>query len=183
LRRLYQLKKQRKTTIWNVWLMWERRRGQSVGNDYPIGPGDVIEINVAGVEEMKNLSERVTGEGTISLPFVGVINASGMTDKALRQEIRRRLETNYVRNPQISLFVREFRSRQVAVVGAVQKPGLYNLASGSDTLMDMISQAGGMATGSAERILFILADPVEPEKAKAIAATLPAAILSQDPSP
>jgi hypothetical protein len=49
--------------------------------------------------------------------------------------------------------------------------------------MDMISQAGGMATGSAERILFIPADPVEPEKAKAIAATLPAAILSQDPSP
>ena len=124
--------------------LWERRRGESLASDYPIGPGDVIEINVAGMEEIRNVSERVTGEGKISLPFVGVINASGMTDKELRDEIRRRLETNYMRNPQISLFVKEFRSRQVAVIGAVQKPGLYNLASSADTVLGIISQAGGM---------------------------------------
>ena len=91
--------------------LWERRRQESLATDYPIGPGDVIEINVAGMEEIKVVSQRVTGEGTISLPFVGVIDASGMTDKTLREEIRRRLETNYMRNPQISLFVKEFRSR------------------------------------------------------------------------
>jgi len=118
--------------------LWERRRQESSASDYPIGPGDVIEINVAGVDEIKNMSERVTGEETISLPFVGVINTRGLTDKTLRSEIRRRLETNYVRNPQVSLFVREFRSRQVAVIGAVQKPGLYNLASSADTVMSMI---------------------------------------------
>ena len=101
----------------------------------------MIEINVAGVEEIRNISERVTGDETISLPFVGMVNTKGMTDKALRSEIRRRLETNYVRNPQVSLFVKEFRSRQVAVIGAVQKPGLYNLASSADTILSMISQA------------------------------------------
>ena len=142
----------------------ERRRGESLGSDYPIGPGDVIEINVAGMEEIKNLTQRVTGEGTISLPFVGVINASGMTDKMLSQEIRRRLETNYMRDPQISIFVKEFRSRQVAVIGAVQKPGLYNLASSADTILEMISHAGGMATEAAERILFIPADPADPKR-------------------
>src|SRR6266542_341130 len=94
--------------------LWERRRRESLATDYPIGPGDVIEISVPGMEEIKVVSQRVTGEGTISLPFVGVINASGMTDKTLREEIRRRLETNYMWNPQISLFVKEFRSRQVA---------------------------------------------------------------------
>jgi Polysaccharide biosynthesis/export protein len=51
--------------------LWERRRGESLASDYPIGPGDVIEINVAGMEEIRNVSERVTGEGKISLPFVG----------------------------------------------------------------------------------------------------------------
>jgi len=163
--------------------LWERRRRESSANDYPIGPGDVIEINVAGVDEIRNMSERVTAEETITLPFVGVINTQGLTDKTLRSEIRRRLETNYVRNPQISLFVKEFRSRQVAVIGAVQKPGLYNLASSADTLMSMISQAGGMRTDAAEHILFLPAEPVEPEKAKEIIASLPVQVLSQNPSP
>jgi polysaccharide export outer membrane protein len=163
--------------------LWERRQQERFDGDYPIGAGDVIEVNVAGMEEIKNVSQRVTGEKTLSLPFVGVINVNGMTDKTLREEIRRRLELDYMRNPQVSLFVKEFRSRQVAVVGAVQKPGLYNLASGSDTIMDMLSQAGGMTTGSAERIVFIPAEPVEPEKAKEIASALPADLLSKDPSP
>ena len=161
--------------------LWQQRKQESA-TDYPIGPGDVIEISVPGMEEIKVVSQRVTGEGTISLPFVGVIDASGMTDKTLREEIRRRLETNYMRNPQISLFVKEFRSRQVAVIGAVQKPGLYNLASSADTVLGMISQAGGMTALAAERILFIPAEPVDSAKAKEIIDSLPAELVSQDPS-
>jgi polysaccharide biosynthesis/export protein len=163
--------------------LWGKRMQQRAANDYPIGPGDVLEINVAGVEEMRNISERVTGDETISLPFVGVINTRGMTDKTLRSEIRRRLETNYVRNPQVSLFVKEFRSRQVAVVGAVHKPGLYNLASSADTVMSMISLAGGMRTDAAEHILFLPAEPVEPEKAKEIIDSLPVQLMSQNTTP
>jgi polysaccharide export outer membrane protein len=163
--------------------LWKTRMQQRAANDYPIGPGDVLEINVAGVEEMRNISERVTGDETVSLPFVGIINTRGFTDKTLRSEIRRRLETNYVRNPQVSLFVKEFRSRQVAVIGAVQKPGLYNLASSADTVMSMISQAGGMRTDAAEHIIFLPAEPAEPEKAKEVINSLPVQVLSQDPSP
>ena len=163
--------------------LWEKRMQQRAANDYPIGPGDVLEINVAGVEEMKNISERVTGDETVSLPFVGIINTRGFTDKTLRSEIRRRLETNYVRNPQVSLFVKEFRSRQVAVIGAVQKPGLYNLASSADTVMSMISQAGGMRTDAAEHILFLPAEPAAPDKAKEVISAMPVQLLSQDPSP
>jgi polysaccharide export outer membrane protein len=163
--------------------LWEKRMQQRAVNDYPIGPGDVIEINVAGVEEIKNVSQRVTGDETVALPFVGVINTRGLTDKTLRSEISRRLETNYVRNPQVSLFVKEFRSRQVAVIGAVHKPGLYNLASSADTVMSMISQAGGMRTDAAEHILFIPAEPVEPEKAKEIIDSLPVQLMSQNATP
>jgi polysaccharide export outer membrane protein len=163
--------------------LWEQRKRERSTSDYPIGPGDVIEINVAGVDEIKNVSERVTAEETISLPFVGVINTRGLTDKTLRAEIRRRLETNYVRNPQVSLFVKEFRSRQVAVIGAVQKPGLYNLASPADTVMSMISQAGGMRADAAERILFIPAERADPEKAKEVVDSLPVQLVKQNPTP
>ncbi|MPZ78263.1 MAG: hypothetical protein GEU77_17265 [Deltaproteobacteria bacterium] len=164
-------------------LIWQQRKQERRNGDYVIGPGDVLEISVAGVDEIKNLSERVTAEETISLPFVGVITTRGLTDKTLRSEIGRRLEINYVRNPQVSLFVKEFRSRQVAVIGAVQKPGLYNLASGSDTLLSMISQAGGMTEAAAERILLIPAEPAEPEKAKEIIDSLPVQLMRQNPAP
>ncbi len=161
-----------------------QRRGQEgLVGDYPIGPGDVLQIFVPGMDELKELTVRVSGEGMISLPFVGVVNAAGLTNKALGEEIRRRLQENYMHDPQVGVFVKEFRSRQVAVVGAVQKPGLYSLASGSDTIFDMVSQAGGMTAAAAERILFIPAEPVEGEKAKDIVANLPAQLVSQDPSP
>jgi polysaccharide export outer membrane protein len=163
--------------------LYEQRKQGRVTSDYPIGPGDVIEINVSGVEEIRNLTERVTGEETISLPFVGVIQTKGLTDKTLRAEIRRRLETNYVRNPQVGLFVKEFRSRQVAVIGAVHKPGLYNLASSADTVMSVISQAGGMNGQAAEHILFIPAEPADPEKTKEIMNALPVHLVRQDPAP
>jgi len=163
--------------------LWEQRRRVNFTNDYPLGPGDVVEVNVSGVDEFRNLTERITGEGVLVLPFVGRIQAKGMTDKELRAEIRRRLETNYVRDPQVSLFVKEFRSRQVAVIGAVQKPGLYNLASPADTILSMISQAGGPTATAAERILLIPAEPAEPDKAKEIISAMPIRLLSQDPSP
>jgi len=174
---------QNNTDVGRLAELWEQRRKENFASDYPLGPGDVIEVNVAGVDEIKNLTERVTGEGTLVLPFVGMIHVDGMTDKTLRAEIRRRLETNYVRNPQVSLFVKEFRSRQVAVIGAVQKPGLYNLASSTDTILSMISQAGGTTATAAERILFIPAEPAEPDKAKEIVSAMPIRMLSQDPSP
>lgn len=163
--------------------LWEKRMREQTTNDYPIGPGDVIEINVPGMEEIKNMSERINGDGTLSLPFVGVIQVTGMTDKSLRDEIRRRLEEKYMKNPQINLFVKEFRSRQVAVIGAVQKPGLYNLASPFDTLLTMISQAGGMKVEAAERVLFVPAEPVESGKAAEIVKALPSQVVRQDPAP
>jgi len=162
--------------------LWEKRTQQQGANDYTIGPGDVIEINVPGMEEIKNMSERINGDGTITLPFVGVIKTTGMTDKALRDEIRRRLEEKYMHNPQINLFVKEFRSRQVAVIGAVQKPGLYNLASPYDTLLDMISQAGGMKPEASERVLFVPAEPADKDKAAEVAKSLPLQVVRQDPS-
>jgi polysaccharide export outer membrane protein len=161
----------------------QTRRQEGLGGDFPIGPGDVLQVSVTGMDELKDLTVRVLGDGTISLPFVGLVNAAGVTDRALREEIRRRLQTNYMHDPHVSLFVKEFRSRQVAVVGAVSRPGLYSLASSADTIFDMISLAGGMNAQAAERIVLIPADPAEPEKAKAIVASLPAQVVSEDPSP
>src|SRR5215831_328050 len=69
--------------------LWQERRQKSSEPDYPIGPGDVVEISVPGMEEIKDLYVRVSGEGMISVPFAGIINVAGMTDKMLKEEIRK----------------------------------------------------------------------------------------------
>ncbi|MGH7824908.1 MAG: polysaccharide biosynthesis/export family protein [Candidatus Binatia bacterium] len=163
--------------------LWQKRRQKNFTGDYPVGPGDVLEISVPGLEELKQFAVRITGESTISLPYVGIIKVAGMSEKGLREEIRKRLQKDIMHDPQVTLFAKESPSRQVAVIGAVQKPGLYKLASSSDTVLEMISHAGGMRTDAAERIMFIPAEPAEPDKAKEIIAAMPAQLVSQDPSP
>src|SRR5262245_10484155 len=76
-------------------------------------------------------------------------------------------------DPQVNLFVREYRSRQVAVTGAVEKPGLYSLASGADTISDMLSLAGGMKMEAAPRLQLIPAEPVKGDEAREFMAALP----------
>jgi polysaccharide export outer membrane protein len=134
------------------------------------------------MEELRGRVVRVSGEGTIALPQIGVVKAAGLTEEELQEVIRRQLE-NYMHNPQLDLFVRDYRSRQVAVIGAVVKPGLYNLASEGDTILDLVALAGGMRDEAAQRILLIPAEPADPGTAKVLAAILPAQLVSQDPSP
>jgi polysaccharide biosynthesis/export protein len=162
--------------------LWHKRTGESSNSDYPIGPGDVLEISVPAIEELRDRVVRISGEGTIALPLIGVVRAAGLSEAELREEIRRRLEA-YMYRPQVNLFVREYRSRQVAVLGAVAKPGLYNPAGGTDTILDMIGLAGGMKEEAAPRLLFIPAEPAESEKARELISTLPVQLVSRDPSP
>lgn len=164
--------------------LWHKRTQEGAASDYPIGPGDVLEISVPAMEELSSRTVRVSGDGMISLPFVGTVQAGGLTEKGLREEIRHRLEENYMHGPQVNLFVKEYRSRQVAVIGAVEKPGLYNLAGGADTILDMISLAGGITKEAAPRIHFIPAEPVENEKAKELASLLlPVQLVGKGSSP
>ncbi len=175
----------REVDLQRMALLWhDRTEKKGAASDYPIGPGDVLEISVPGMDEMKDVtSVRVSGDGMIDLPLVGRVQASGLDEEGLRAEIHRRLEADYMYNPPVNLFVREYRSRQVAVVGAVERPGLYNLASEADTILDMIAQAGGMKEGAAPRIQFIPAEPVASGQAKELASALPVQLASKDSVP
>jgi polysaccharide biosynthesis/export protein len=138
--------------------LWEKRTRESSLEDYPLGAGDVLEISVPNLDEIQTFSARITGDGTITLPLVGNVRVAGQTEGQLRDEIRRRLEATYMRDPQVNVFVREYRSRQVAVTGAVQKPGLYNLTNGTNTVLDLIGEAGGMMSDASPRVLLFPAE-------------------------
>src|SRR5213594_3869747 len=162
--------------------LWHARSQEKTISDYPVGPGDVIQISVPAVEELRVRDVRISGDGTISLPFIGKIQAAGLTEEELKQRLVERLR-EYMYNPRVVVFVKEYHSRQVAVLGAVARPGLYGLTAGADTILDMISQAGGITTGADPRIYLIPAEPAENGQVKQLASTLPESLLTQDPTP
>jgi polysaccharide biosynthesis/export protein len=134
--------------------LWEKRSALPETQDFPIGPGDVIEIEVPGVEDLKGRTVRVSGSGQIELPLIGIVDASGQTEAGLRGKIKDALN-KYMYNPQVDVFVREYHSRQVAVVGAVKSPGLVMLTGAGQTILDVITQAGGMTPDAADEIVIL----------------------------
>jgi polysaccharide biosynthesis/export protein len=124
-------------------------RAQSAGG-YRIGPKDLIEIRVFEVPEL-NVERRVSEEGTVNLPLIGDVPASGLTDVELAARLKALLESKYVQHASVSVQVREFRSRPISVLGAVKQPG--NLPfSGRWTLLSAISAAGGLTEDHGDKI-------------------------------
>jgi polysaccharide biosynthesis/export protein len=115
----------------------------SVPSDYVIGPEDVLDIKVFDVSDL-NQTVRVANDGTIAIPLLGRIKASGLTTDQLRDRLESALGKNLVQHPQVSVFVQQFQARPVSVVGAVEKPGLYQI-TGPRNLVEMLSLAGGLA--------------------------------------
>lgn len=138
--------------------LWRERTSDEALQDYPLGPGDMLEISVPLMEELRSCTVRIANTGIIVLPLLGEIQTNGLSEKALTADLRRRLEAHYLNNAQVQVFLRESHSRQVAVVGAVAKPGVYTLSSGDQTLLDVISQAGGLTDEAAAHIQFVPAE-------------------------
>lgn len=146
--------------------LWVQRTGTTVER-LPIGPGDVIEISVPGLPELEERNVRVASDGSISVPLLGSIQAEGMTVRELTEDLRRRLEAGVMYDPSVNVFVSEYKSRLVGVIGAVENPGSYPIADESDTLLDLIAQAGGLNEYAAPRVYLIPDDMgVSPDLAR-----------------
>ena len=112
------------------------------GSDYRIGRQDLLEIRVFDLEELDQ-TVRVADDGSITLPLLGRLQVAGLTKGDLEREVARQLEERFVRDPQVTIFVKEYESKKVAVSGAVKKPDTYEML-GEKTLLEMISKAGGL---------------------------------------
>ncbi len=111
--------------------------------DSTLGPGDIFDVRVYRQEAMSATYD-VSPEGTIAFPLIGEVLVSGKTPKQVEEEIRSRLADGYLVNPQVSLLIKEQRSRNVSVFGQVQHPGRLPF-SHSMTIVEAISQAGGFS--------------------------------------
>lgn len=120
-------------------------------NDYRIGDGDVIKIMVYDHPDLTTV-DRVDNGGTISFPLLGTVRIGAQTVGEAADQITKGLAAGYIVNPQVSVFIQEFRSRKVTVVGQVTTPGLYEL-TGPTSLLELISKAGGMKEDAGDKII------------------------------
>jgi polysaccharide export outer membrane protein len=99
--------------------------GASSGvRDYRIGPDDTLDINVFQIAELTR-SVHVDSTGKILLPLLGTVQASGRTPDQLSMDIATELKKSYMKDPQVTVAVKEAQSQRVTVDGAVIQPGVY----------------------------------------------------------
>lgn len=112
--------------------------------DYRIGSQDLLELQVFGVPDL-NRTVRVNSRGFISLPLIGMVQASGLTSEQLEASLADKLAESYLQNPQVSIFIKEYTSQRVTVEGAVKKPGVYPI-KGKTTLLQALAVAEGLTS-------------------------------------
>ncbi len=116
----------------------------------PLYPGDELRFNVLGQPDL-SFEARVPSEGEISFPLVGKIRLVGRTLEEVRKELAEKLEADYLVNPDVTIFVRQYSRKTVYVLGAVGKPQDYEVPSGRFvTLLQAVSQAGGFLEEAAK---------------------------------
>ncbi len=117
---------------------------------YVLGPGDEVTIWALGAEEITSHPYRVDLTGYLDVPLAGHIKADGLTVDQVRAELVKQLSTQ-IKKPQVTVSVTELRSQPVSVMGAVNKPGVYQL-QGQKTLLEVLSLAEGVKSDAGNSV-------------------------------
>jgi len=114
-----------------------------------VGTGDLLRINVFRNPDLAT-EARVTEQGTIAFPLIGDVTVKGLTAQQVGNKIADKLRSGkFVVNPEVTVSLAQVNSRQVSVLGNVNKPGRYPIDAVNSRLTDFLAAAGGVAgTGS-----------------------------------
>jgi polysaccharide biosynthesis/export protein len=116
-----------------------------------IGADDMLEITVFEAPEL-NHTLRVSANGEISLQLLGEVKAGGLTPRQLELVLQELLRRTYMNDPHVGVFVRELQSHPVSVVGAVKRPGVFQIR-GTRTVLELLSMAEGLADDAGDTVL------------------------------
>jgi polysaccharide export outer membrane protein len=115
-------------------------------SEYVVGGLDVLKITVYGEAGLSG-AIRVDNDGSFPFQYLGRVKAEGLTTAQIEKVLKDRLGDGYLRNPQVSVEVLEYRSQSVFVTGEVRLPNKYSLP-GNSTLMDVLTLAGSITSNA-----------------------------------
>ncbi len=132
-----------------------------VPGDYRIGAQDLLAVSVFELPEL-NQTVRVSDDGSITLAMLGKVDVAGLTPQDLEKRLVAALESKWLRSAHVSVFIQQYQ--KVAVLGAVARPGMYEIY-GRTTLLQILSQAGGLTPAAMDEItIFRETSPGRKEK-------------------
>jgi polysaccharide export outer membrane protein len=134
-------------------------------SDYVVGAQDVLKVTVFDEPQLSG-TFRVDADGTFTYPFIGRIKAAGETLRSVESMLAKLLADGYVRRPQVSIEVEQYRSRSIFVVGEVRSPGKYAL-SGQMSLIEALAQAGSTTSNAGTQVLILRANEARSDQALA----------------
>ena len=117
---------------------------------YLIGVGDVLDIRIFNRPLLSRDSVRVDGRNMIRLPLIGELRAGCMTESALAEEISHHY-LEYLKNPNVEVFIKDYQSKPVMVIGAVREPGQFQMHR-RVRLLELVSLAGGLTDAADGRM-------------------------------
>jgi polysaccharide export outer membrane protein len=122
-----------------------------ITDDYRIGAEDLLEISVFEAPELDR-TVRVSANGQITLPLLGSSQVVGLTSRELEVVIQELLQRSYMKDPHVSVFVKDMQSHPVSVFGAVKKPGVFQIR-GSKRLIEVLSMAEGLSDDAGDTVV------------------------------
>ncbi|HEV7857232.1 MAG TPA: polysaccharide biosynthesis/export family protein [Pyrinomonadaceae bacterium] len=131
----------------------------AAGERYRIGVGDVLDIRIFNKPQLSRDNVRVDGRGMIRMPLIaGEIQAACRTEEELSREITARY-LEYLRNPQVDVFIKDYQSQPVSILGAVRTPSRFQLQR-RVRLLELLSFAGGPSDSAGRNIQIVHTAPV-----------------------
>ena len=115
----------------------------TIAKEYQVGPGDVLKITVYDNDDLTT-KVMVNSDGKVVIPLIGPVEVGNKSVPHITQMITRLLADGYLVNPQVNVFVEEYRSKKVVILGQVKNPGLIEL-SGAISFLELLSKAGGLS--------------------------------------
>lgn len=141
-------------------------------DEYIIGPRDVISVTIFQEPELSRDALTVDAEGTVDCPLIGRVKVADLTARQVEDVLVKAYAPRYLKNPNISVMVREFRNMTVWVSGAVRTPSQVEL-KGDFSLLAALNAAGNMTNEAGSYVLVIAAEsgatasgPTLPDKEK-----------------
>ena len=127
-----------------------------------IGPDDELDIVVYGVSELSQ-HVRVGADGQISMPLIGNVHLAGLSSNEAQRLIEKRLvDGNFIKQPHVMIYVKEYTTEGISIVGEVNKPGVYP-SFVAHRLYDLIEKAGGLTVKAGKTITIAhRSDPQHP---------------------
>ncbi|MEW6320183.1 MAG: polysaccharide biosynthesis/export family protein [Acidobacteriota bacterium] len=137
---------------------------------YPVGPSDVLRIQVFDEPQLSG-TFRIDPDGSMTFPLLGRVQVAGRTVREIEQHLEKLLADGYVRRPQVSVEVDQFRSRSIFIMGEVRTPGKYPL-QGEIKLIEVLALAGSLTSNAGSELIVLRANdaasrdaPLLPESA------------------